>query len=436
MDGHYAPPANEYRRPAGRLKIVDPRKTGSCDSHFVRGAQFTAREAFAGLAEGQALEIELVPEPGNPFDGYAVAVYVDAIRIGYLASGLAKPWQDIVVASNRLRNAVFATGVVRYSGAGNPGATVFLPWLRKSAVDFRDETVSECGAVFSGLTATMQQRVLDEFWVDLSDDCAAAIVKLRGRAPSLNWKPSSTLSLPFQLDWYFASIVLRARQIDADLKEAERAVLRAAAYERHLRGETPHQMATVLGCPGRAASRLLFEYFSAFSRKELAAMRPIKSPEQQALEQVVLRGFQDAGSAQHISETAGCSQKKVLAIIAADGQELLTGRQIVMRKERLAMAEQALALRKNETDRRKMAAKMECSFDVLVRLLEDGEFYEDPKTDKKRLKRALCCRRTKARGLCIEEAAVVAKMTVAQLKEARKDRVILKDLHDELYIQG
>ncbi|AIY01606.1 hypothetical protein ART_2007 [Arthrobacter sp. PAMC 25486] len=436
MDGRYTPPVNEYRRQTGRFEIADPRSEPSFDNHFVRGAQFSARQAFDGLADGQTIELELVPEPGNPFDGYAVALHASTVRIGYLASALAKPWQDIVVAYNHRGQAVFATGIVRISGAGNPGATVLLPWLRASVPNFGAGTVGECAAVFSGLSAAMQQEVLDDFWVDLSEECSEAIMSLRGLAPSLNWKIDSIRAWPFQLRWYFAGIVLLARQIDEDLKEAERQVSRAAAYSRHLMGDTPRAMAASLGCSAEQASRLLFEYFSAFSRKQLASMRPVKSREQQDQEKQVLSALQEGCSTKDIAQRAGCSQREVLAIVAADGQELLTVSQAKKRQEHLAMAERAFAIRKGEPNRWAIAAKLGCSFSILVGLLADGEFYGDPRTDKTRLKRAIQCRRPAARGLCIEEAAAVGKMTVAQLRQARKDRPILMDLHAEQFGQA
>lgn len=45
------------------------------------------------------LQIVLRPEPTNPYDKHAVAVYVDDMVVGHLAKKMAKDWQPMILAA-------------------------------------------------------------------------------------------------------------------------------------------------------------------------------------------------------------------------------------------------------------------------------------------------------------------------------------------------
>jgi hypothetical protein len=45
-------------------------------------------------------EIVLVPEPENPYDPNAVAIYVDGGPVGHLSRQMARAWQNTVMAAN------------------------------------------------------------------------------------------------------------------------------------------------------------------------------------------------------------------------------------------------------------------------------------------------------------------------------------------------
>lgn len=51
---------------------------------------------IAAMQARPALELEMVPEPGNPWDGNAIAMDFTGQRIGYLPAEVAESWQSTV----------------------------------------------------------------------------------------------------------------------------------------------------------------------------------------------------------------------------------------------------------------------------------------------------------------------------------------------------
>lgn len=52
---------------------------------------------WALMKERSPLELEMVPEPGNPWDRSAVALDFDGQRIGYLPAEMALAWQPFLL---------------------------------------------------------------------------------------------------------------------------------------------------------------------------------------------------------------------------------------------------------------------------------------------------------------------------------------------------
>ena len=153
---NYKPPLGEYKHPNGVYRIADLRGAEMCDSHYVRGGHFH-KAGFRGLKSGQIVDVELVPELGNPADKWAVALHVAGQRIGYIASDFASLWQDIVVPINKSGKAVVATGVI--VDAEGRTATVFLPWLRWT-IPFGLDYTAECMAIIGAISESARGKLL------------------------------------------------------------------------------------------------------------------------------------------------------------------------------------------------------------------------------------------------------------------------------------
>lgn len=184
------------------------RPGGRVDSHYVRGAQFHS-SAFAGLRHSQVVEIELVPEPGNPHDRWAVALHINNARVGYIASEAAGAWQDYVVTSNRRGVGVFANGIIDTERAA-VAATVFLPWERElSQIALDEEVVIQCDQLLAALTPDERLQIVRiGGWNGLNSEHAKSLHSVKSFAPDLNWKPNSKGhkwdSVPSQLVWRIA----------------------------------------------------------------------------------------------------------------------------------------------------------------------------------------------------------------------------------------
>ena len=60
------------------------------------------------------LELEMIPEPRNPWDVSAVALDFEGQRIGYLPAELAPAWQPYVTAMRNEGAAIFLPAAIRH----------------------------------------------------------------------------------------------------------------------------------------------------------------------------------------------------------------------------------------------------------------------------------------------------------------------------------
>lgn len=186
------------------------RPEGRVDSHYVRGARFHP-SAFSRLHHGQRVEVELVPEPGNPHDRWAVALYIDSDRIGYIASEMAGPWQDFVVTCNRRGTAVCALGVIDKE-RGNVAATIFLPWEKElGSLAMEEGVVLQCDRLIAVLAPEERREIVATGgWNGLTSKHAKILHRAKTMAPDLNWKSNSKGhkwdSIPSQIVWRIESL--------------------------------------------------------------------------------------------------------------------------------------------------------------------------------------------------------------------------------------
>lgn len=73
----------------------------------------------------QEFEIVLVPEPENPYDHNAVAIYVDGAAVGHLSREMAPAWQPTVAAANSEGFLVTGTASIWGGSPDKPNLGVF-----------------------------------------------------------------------------------------------------------------------------------------------------------------------------------------------------------------------------------------------------------------------------------------------------------------------
>ncbi|QHK21810.1 hypothetical protein GU243_21460 [Pseudarthrobacter psychrotolerans] len=245
--GSYTPPADEYVRPGGRAELKP--KTW-VDNHYVRGASFHA-ENFAGLKAGDEIALELVPEPGNPYDRWAVALHLQGRRVGYVSAEDSGLWHDVVFAYNRTGSAVYADAFVHTYDEGKTGLTVLLPGFHDAEQLMLELGLfRECDAVIDALPEEARDRILESERFGLS---AADVKLLRSKknlAPSLNWHASRGSRLEDRYPTALYRRLIDRDQIErARIWEEEQAARQEAKKERERVEEEKRVLAAMKNCP-------------------------------------------------------------------------------------------------------------------------------------------------------------------------------------------
>ncbi|TLM83643.1 hypothetical protein FDW83_09290 [Pseudarthrobacter sp. NamE2] len=341
----YTPPPGEYSRPKEKywLRV----ENFNFDYHYVRGAIYH-QPALVEFAQGQSLDVELVPEPGNPHDRWAVAFHVKGQRIGYLGSDFADEMHEFVAGHNRRGRAVYASGEARVRPEdGVKLAAVFLPWWpEREAFQVDSGVHAECDTLLALLTDEARERVMQTSQ-NLSDEDARLIRSKRSSAPHLVWSKRGGNQIP---------VALRLRLIDLDIarKEEERRVRDAA---RELAREA--------------------------KRQERAAKAEAREALDESIRQLARKGLSKSGIAARLK----CSETKVRSTLQRAGLTAANAND-TSRNERLDRANHALTLQKDGFTRKEIAQAFDCSFETVKGLLKDAKFFEDPSSDPGRQQRA------------------------------------------------
>ncbi|RAN79344.1 hypothetical protein B5P43_15665 [Bacillus sp. SRB_336] len=432
----YSPPAGEYVRPARVYRIEDPRNDESFDTHYVRGGRFHER-AFKGTKDGQEVDFELVPEPGNPHDKWAVALHLNGSRIGYIGAEYAAEWQDVVVALNESGYAVMAYGVIE--SVNEFYARAYLPWVSWSeptGPPFTDECCAILDAWASEQRGDPEGGEVDPLPSLRSPGDIGQLQELATFAPSLNWQSQTPSGgLPMQLIWHLQAAYAVRRREKLAAQEALRATQQAEAYRLRVEKKlTFAAIATDLGCSPSLASKRYSEYLDAIPDVEKAAQDADRLAAEADLRMMVLEEHARGIRVGLIAEMVGCAPSAVRRILRAAGVDPLVGYNTAARDERLARCREACRMQEAGRTRRDIAASLGTSLDGVKTLLKDGKFFEDPSFDFERLVLARNSRSPELSGLGLEAAATVLGVTVAKLKAARRDHAVLRGLHGEALV--
>ncbi|WP_314216093.1 hypothetical protein [Pseudarthrobacter equi] len=395
--GNYNPPAGEYVRPPGKIWL-EP-KTG-LDNHFVRGAAYQ-KEMVAKYGVGVELAIELVPEPSNPYDRWAVALHVEHKRIGYVSAEDSGRWHDIAVAYNRRGLAVFAKGETHRYGEGVVGAAVFLPgYLDLERLMFDLGLYDECDAVIAALPHEARGRILSEGRYGLDEADVRLLRSLKHLAPSLNWRESVDSRFDNRYPTALYRRLIEIDQLERKRLQEEEAIARQAAKLERERIDNEKRTAAA-----EARSSFVEDVVNLHAAgQSLAAM------------------------GRHL----GCSDSKIKRALAERGIFFSSQLHQDAKDERYGRARQALQMQKDGFTRKEIAAEMSCSFETVKALLKDAKFYADPFSDTARLLRVKESRDETLKGLGYDTAAGMLNTTTAKVKEWRRDFSILANLYPNL----
>lgn len=383
----YKPPPGEYIRPLGQY-LLEVDEHGSFDNHYVRGA-FQHQGHLKRYKNAARVLVELVPEPGNPHDPWAVAFHLDGQRIGYVAASYANGLHEYVAAHNRQGRAVYAYGKIRVDpGESERRATVFLPWWQDQ-LEFQEASgvIEDCDSLIEALPTDMRLRAMRT-----SQELAPADIRFIWNKKS--WAPDLVWSIRSQIP-----VALRRRLIELDRKRAEQERV-AAARER--------------------------EKARIAKSEELAARREAKEQERNQIEDSICRLAEAGHSKTAIARMLGCSESRVRSVLTKSVVAAVDANE-ESRRSRLARGARALEMQREGITRKDIAMALGCGLETVKRLLKDAKFFETPTTDPDRIARALAVSRV-SEVIRLTDAAEILGWTVNDVKDARSDAAALNTL--------
>ncbi|MGP0224107.1 hypothetical protein [Paenarthrobacter sp. NCHU4564] len=397
VDGVYTPPPDEYVRPTGRywLNVTGLERF---DNHFVRGASYH-QDVLGRFVDGQELEVELVPEPGNPHDPWAVAFHVKRRRIGYMASDHADGMHEYIAGHNRHGRGVYAAGKVRVRPEdGARLVTVFLPWWPERDEFEEDSGVpAECDLLLNALSQDERERIMQKSQ-DLSKADARLIRTKRHLAPHLVWKKSRSARIPNALRF-------RLIELDRERRRREQELLQAAREE------------------AREAKR-----------QEKAAKAEAIIRAREILEASICHLARQGVGTAAIAREVNCSDSKVRSTLQRAGLAANNANDVA-RNERLQRGQRALILQKGGHTRNQIAQILGCGFDTVKDMLKDAKFFSEPASDTERLDRALAVREA-GNYVKLADAAEHLGWPIKLVKAARSDMEVLDQLYPDLMVRN
>lgn len=143
VPGEYKRPKGEYTR---QRALLDLSALGDSDEFTVVGPiEFDERMPDIGADD---VLVELVPEPGNPWDSTAICVEIDQTRIGYMSSGLATFFHRMFADLNASGISVVSRASVEADGS--------LGDFKNTSVAFPGFALSNVHDEWSGIDAAVQ----------------------------------------------------------------------------------------------------------------------------------------------------------------------------------------------------------------------------------------------------------------------------------------
>lgn len=386
----YTPPPGEYVRPRG-VYLFEVDQRASFDNHYVRGA-FAHQSALARYGNGVSILVELVPEPGNPHDAWAVAFRVDENRIGYLASSHANGLHEYIAGHNRQGRAVYAHGMVRVEpGETERRATVFLPWWRDQLAFHEASGIyEECDRLIEALPEEARERIMRTSQ-DLTPADVRLVWKERAAAPELVWTKQNPQKIP---------TALRYRLIDWDRSRAQQARALAEAERERAR---------------------------IAKAEKLTAKNEAKELAKKQFEDSICRLAGEGHPKTAIARMVECSENTVRSVLNSRGIPAVNAND-ASRAARLERGRLALALQREGATRRSIAVYLGCGLETVKSILKDAKFFEEPSSDMGRLSRAIQVAGV-SRIVRVDEAAQKLGWTGRETQNARSDAVTLAFMH-------
>jgi len=365
---HYRHPS-EYRRPPRVLDLLAAAQVeGEAYRRALRGVPYQGGDPFRAHKQSSVVVLELVPEPRNPWDNFAVAIDYDGQRIGYLPAADAGEFHDIVRTANRSGYALTTSAkldVYNYED----GIDRIVPYLELPV----HPGIRNVGARFG-----MRDEVsclLDEFdpdtrWKIIRErsstdgELRRRLLALRHLAPSFTWPETASGRFSDSLDQYLRDLYFEERAGQSQRQDAERRARREAKDSER--------------------------------EAQATAKAAAKAAETERQQMMVLELMTQGHSGAHISRELGVSETFVRTVKQAVGQAIGVEWSKGKQDERVRNCHMAADMADEGLSRRQIADELKTQVDTVRLLLRDGRFYRDPQSRPTRLQLARLAREARA----------------------------------------
>ncbi|MDR3081639.1 MAG: hypothetical protein LBV60_12060 [Streptomyces sp.] len=393
MGSHTRRPG-EYVRPSGRILLDDHDRS---EGEYYAAGAYHHQESLGRFRAGQTVEVELVPEPFNPWDARAVAYDVQGQRVAYMPGTAAKFWHDVVNAWNAAGCAVYVRAMVnRWDSNGEVRFGLTVPaWEWQSLLNMAEAAGlrSAWEAVMRGLSDQQRLLMREDGGYTPDDSVLKVLLRKREEFPMFRWGGKRDGDLGERMPFWYGYFVRE------QIREER---------ERH-----------------RFARSVKSDLVFAF-KEEIRRRKSLEREQARLLrherEKQALRLRSEGLTNTDVAAELGLSPKQVEGLLyrARKATGATLRRNDDLQHERRRAAEEALGHKRSGMARAEIARTMGRSVDSVKELLQDAVFYEAPGDHPERLELAVRCADSRREGHTKE--MVLAELGVTRAKALRAFR--------------
>ncbi|MGW3496743.1 helix-turn-helix transcriptional regulator [Streptomyces sp. NPDC001020] len=405
MGSHTRRPG-EYVRPSDRILLDDYCRP---EGEYYAAGAYHHQQSLGRFHAGQTVEVELVPEPFNPWDARAVAYDVQGQRVAYMPGIAAKFWHDVVTAWNAAGYAVYVRALVnRWDNGGEARFGLTAPkWDWQSLLDMAEAAGLRTAweAVMRGLSDRQRLLMREDGGYTPDDSVLKVLLRTREEFPMFRWGGKRDGDLGERMPFWYGYFV-REQVGEEERKERDAWSLKADlvfAFKEEIRRRR------------------------SLEREEARLRRHER--EKQAL-RLQSEGFTN----RDVAAELGLSPKQVEHLLyrARKATGATLRRNEDLQQERRRAAEEALGHKRSGMARAEIARTMGRSVDSVKELLQDAVFYEAPRDHPERLELAMRCAEFRDEGHTKEKVVAMLGVTRAKALRAFRDATFLESSGHEI----
>lgn len=398
--GYYSRQIGEYVRP-DRGFALDSEFATESDSYprFIRGVPFHA-DAFDSRRPGEPVDLELVPEPGNPHDSHAVAADYQGDRVGYLPAVDAAAWHDVIAAANRSGHAVWVHGSLEPFDFGEGELSRLVPKIRVPNRDCavvlaeRLGLVAQVRALVGALSPVLRQAFYDQTWRGFDRTLERELRAHAHLCPDLRWpaRRRDRHRVPGLVGVIGCNLAREVREHGRQERNRQREAAREQRrVEQALQGEV--------------------------RRREREETERVRGERDAAIRARLASGTRNVEIQREFTVSSGVVERIKRDLRGGKAFD----RNAEQRRERMQRCADALRLQRAGLSRARIAAELGVRNETVKGLLRDAKFIEHPQSDSPRLELARAAAEARLAGQTKYQFAKCAEISEGRATEAWRD---------------